>query len=52
MATSTGKTLDYNTIVQPDALAEVIAKMYTGWKADRSVWEQEVNERRNFLFAP
>jgi hypothetical protein len=51
MATSTGKTLDYNTIVEPDALASVIANMYTGWKADRSVWEQEVNERRNFLFA-
>ena len=51
MATSTGKTLDYNTIVQPDALAEVVGDMYSRWKADRSVWEQEVNERRNFLFA-
>jgi|TARA_R110000824_G_scaffold183399_8_gene364403 hypothetical protein len=51
MATSTGKTLDYNTIVHPDALAGVIGDMYARWKADRSVWEQEVLERRNFLFA-
>jgi hypothetical protein len=51
MATSTGKTLDYNTIVQPDALAGVIGDQYSRWKADRSVWEQEVHERRNFLFA-
>ena len=46
-----GKILELRNILRPEVLASDIVSMYSQWKIQRDVKEEEWKELRNFLFA-
>lgn len=51
MSTSTASTLELDQIINKDTLAADIATKYAEWKMQRSTWEGEKAEIRNYVFA-
>ena len=51
MAVLDEKVQEIHNLTQPEELAAAICDLWTTWKTDRSTWETEKAELRNYLFA-
>jgi hypothetical protein len=46
-----GRTIDFNTVIDPDNLAVEIANKWTEWHSFRSKWIEEKKELRDYIYA-
>jgi hypothetical protein len=51
MSSHQSRTVDVQSLMQPDALAHLIANLFVSWNNQRSAWLRSVREVRDYVFA-